>query len=620
MYQKEPHIQDYIQVILRRRWIIITFFTVLVVTVLIGSLKQTPIYNAVATLRIEHKSPRVVSVQEVAPMGPVDYHAYKDYYETQYELIKSETLLEKAADSLGWKVSNLHKGADPVKKLLKVVKVNPVKNSQLVKIAAQDPEPQMAARIANTVTEEYIRQNLERNVNASNDAAVWLSKRIEEQRRKLRDSELALQKYREQHNIRILPQIAGDDAIENIKAEYARLQAQLANYSQRYTDEYPKMIELKAQINSLRNKIQGLEDIDAGNTIMEYRALERNVQTNKRMYEILLTRSKEIDLSSTLNVNNISVIDRARIPEKPVKPRVMLNMLLAVIVGVVGGISLGFFVDYLDTTIKTPHDVKEILESRFLGGIPEIEEKDEKKRDKIAYFQPMSPVAEAYRDIRTDVLKSLSQNGGAKTILITSAEPQAGKTTSISNLGISLAQKGSRVLLVDSDLRKPQLHKMFGLDPRRGLSEYLSESVNIDSIIRDTEIENLKVITSGKIPHNPAEIIDSSKLDWFIGEAKGRFDFILFDSPPVISVTDSIIIADKVETLIQIVRSGKALVPITLRAKEKLINTKARNLGVILNGIKACHGDYYYYQRYYDYYGEDAKRRSVSDEPALKLK
>ena len=619
MIQNQPHLQDYLQVIFRRRGIIVTFFIVLVVTVLIGSLKQTPIYEATATLMIERRSPRVISVQEVTPMGPSDYHAYKDYYETQYKLIKSRTLLGKVADSLGLKADNPHKGA-AVQKLLKVVKVNPVKNSQLVKISAEDPEPQMAARLANTVAEEYITQNLERNISATNEAARWLAKRIEEQRQKLRDSELALQKYREEHNISILPQITADDAIEDIKAEYARLQAQLANYTQRYTDEHPRVIELKAQIDSLRNKIQGLEDVDTGKESMEYRVLEREVQSNKRMYEILLTRLKETDLSSNLNVNNISIIDRAEVPEKPVKPRVMLNMILAVMVGVVGGIGLGFFVDYLDTTIKSPEDIKEILESHFLGAIPDIEQEDELKRDKIMQIESNSPIAEAYRSLRTSVLSCVSQDLNIKAIVVTSAEPQAGKTMTVTNLAIALAQKGSRVVLIDSDLRRPQLHKIFGLDRQQGLSEYLLQGLNIDSIIKDTEIVNLKVITSGKMPSNPAEILSSQRLDELIRDLKSKFDFILFDSPPVASVADALILADKVDASIQVVRSGKALVPLVLRAKEQLAQTKARIIGIILNDLKIHHSNYYYY-RYYRYYGEDgSRRRNTSKDSSSKTK
>ncbi len=609
MHQKEPHIQDYIQVIMRRRWVILTFFTVLVVTVLIGSLKQTPIYESTTTLLIERKSPHVVSVQEVTPMGTTgDYRAYRDYYETQYKLIKSSTLIRKVASSLGLKPNNPHKGDNPVKKLLKAIKVKPVKNSQLVEISAESPEPETAAIIANTVADEYIKENLKRSITTASNAAEWLSKKIEDQRQKLIDSEINLQKFREEHNISILPLMTSTSASEDVKVEYARLHALLANYTQRYTDEHPKVIELKAQIDSLKSKIQGLEDIKMGNKTMEYRVLEREVQTNKRMYDILLGRLKEIDVSSTLNVNNISIIDRAEVPEEPIKPNLKLNMMLAVMVGLVMGTGLGFFVDYLDTTVKSPQDVKEILESHFLGSIPEIAEQDELKKDKIVHFKPKSPVSEAYRDIRTEILNLTQTDDSAKTILITSAEPQAGKTITTANLGIVLSQKGNQVLLVDSDLRKPQLHRIFGLDRKYGLSEYLRGNAALDSIIKHTKIENLKVITSGKMPSDPAEIISSEKMEKFIHNVKQKFDFVLFDSPPVASVTDAVILASMVGTLIQVVRSGKLLVPIALRTKEKLINTKTKILGVVLNDLKTYHDDYYYY-KYYRYYGEEGKKR-----------
>jgi capsular exopolysaccharide synthesis family protein len=566
---------------------------------------------------IGRRSPNVVSFKKVTPMGTGDYYNYniqQDYYQTQYKLIKSQSVMKKVADSLGLKVNNSHKEADPVKKLLKIVEVYPVRNSQLVKITAQDPDPQMAARIANTVTDEYITQNLERNINATNEAARWLSTKIEEQRKKLRDSEAALQKYRKEHNISILPLLSGEDAIEDVKAEYAKLQALYANYSQRYTDEHPRMIELRAQIDSLRNKIQGLEDVDIGKETMEYRVLEREVQTNKQMYQIILTRLKEIDLSSTLNVNNISIIDRAEIPKKPIKPRVMLNVVLAVIVGLVGGTGLGFFVDYLDRTIKSPEDIKEILESNFLGAIPEMEEKDEIKKHRIMQIEPKSYIAEAYRSLRTTILSCIFQGQEEKALLIVSAEPQAGKTMTVTNLAIAFAQKGSRVLLVDSDLRKPQLHKIFGLQRYRGFSEYLSQDLNLNSIIKDTEIENLKVITSGKTPHNPAEIISSHKLDELIRNLKTEFDFILFDSPPIVSVTDAIVLAEKMDVSIQVVRSGKASVPLAVRAKEQLAQTKAKIIGAILNDLKPHHSNYYYY-RYYRYYAEEGSRRTQKTHP-----
>ncbi len=610
MIGKEVHLQDYIQVILRRRWIIITFFTVLVTTVIIGTLKQTPIYESTLTLLIERKSPRVISVQEVSPMGTSDYYAYKDYYETQYKLIKSKSLLAKVAQSVGLKSDNPHKGTDSVEKLLKAIKVQPVKNSRLVKISAESTAPEMAARIANTLADEYIKNNLERNINTSNAAAQWLSTKIEEQRQKLRDAEWTLQKHREEHNISILPEMTGKAAIEDIKAEYAKSQALFASYSQRYTNAHPKIIELKAQINSLKSKIQGLEDTKLGDKTMQYRTLERELQSNKRMYETLLSRAKEIDISSTLDVNNISIIDRAEVPERPIRPRVKLNIILAFLVGTVGGTGLAFFVDYLDTTIKTPEDIKEILGTNFLGTIPDIEEKNSLKRDKLVLLEPHSVIAESYRAIRTEICQLIAEQDGTKSIIVTSAEPQAGKTITVSNLALTLSQRQNRVVVLDCDLRKPQLDRIYNLNREPGVSEYLQGAADLDSIIKDTEVENLKIITSGKIPRNPAEIISCERMKELLADLKNKFDFVIIDSSPVISVTDAVILADMVDSLICVARSGKALVTVGLRVKELLSHVKARNLGTILNGIKAHHGNYYYYyHKYYHYYGQDAKRR-----------
>lgn len=609
-YIPNVHLQDYIQVIWRRRWIMITFFIVLVTTVTIGTLRQTPIYEATATLLIEHKSPQVISMQEVTSMGPGDYGAYKDYYETQYKLIKSSTLLKEVAGLLGLKTDNPSIYSNSVEKLQKSIRVNPVRNSQLVEITAEDSSPEMAAKTANILADEYIRQNLERNLNTANKASQWLTNKIEEQRQKLKDVEMTLQKYREEHNISILPEVTNEYAAEDIKAEYAKSQAMLANYSQRYTDEHPKIIELKAQIDSLKSKIQGLEDIDDGDNTMEYRVLEREVQTNKRMYEILLTRLKEIDLSGTLNVNNISIVDRASAPARPAKPKIMLNIILAVIVGLAGGTGLGFFVDYLDTTIKSPEDIKEILGFNCLGAIPDIiEEKNELKRDKIVMHSPHSVIAEAYRSIRTEISQVMVKEEQAKAILITSAEPQAGKTITSSNLGLVFSQLGNRVVLVDCDLRKPQMDRIFNLNREQGVTEYLWGTANVDSIIKNTEVENLKIITSGKLPRNPAEVISSERMKELISELRFRFDFIFFDSPPVISVTDAVILADMLDGFIWVVRSGSTPVPLAIQAKERLERVKAKKVGIVLNGMSVEHGNYYYYYRYYHYYGEEHKSR-----------
>jgi len=618
--EKQANIQDYIHVIIRRRGAILTFFTVLVSTVLIGTLKQNPVYEATAVIQIEKSSPRVTSIQEVAPMGVSDdYRAYKDYYETQYKLLQSSTLMRNVADAIGLNkdVPRKDKQEDPVKKLLKVIRIIPIKNSQLVEIIAESTDPKMSANIANAVAEEYIKYNLKRNISTAGAAAEWLTKEIEEQRQKLTSAELALQKYREANNINVLPQVrmGGEQAAEQVKAEYAKSQALLDSYAERYTEEHPKMVELRSQINSLRNKIQGMEDVDAGSKTMEYRTLERETDNNRRIYETLLSRLKEVDVTSTININNISIVDRAEVPEKPAKPNLILNMVLAVMVGLVMGIALGFFIDYLDMTIKTPKDVREILETRFLGSIPELDGRIlETERDRFVHLQPTSPISEHFRHLRTEVLSLLPEGADLRSIVITSADPQAGKTMTSSNFAIVMSQCGSKILFVDADLRKPQLHKVFNLNKHNGLTEYLTGAADMNSIVQNTEIADLKVVTSGGNVKNPAELIGSPKMQEFIAEAKRMFDFVIFDSPPVISVTDAIILSGMTDASIQVVRSGKILVPAARNAKEKLINTKAKFLGIVLNAMKAEHSDLGYYQYYksYRYYGGEGQRRDTS--------
>ncbi len=270
------------------------------------------------------------------------------------------------------------------------------------------------------------------------------------------------------------------------------------------------------------------------------------------------------------------------------------------------------WIDYLDRTIKSPQDIKNILESNFLGSIPEIKGNNDIKKDKIVSLDTKSPISEAYRDIRTEILYLMTKETKDNTstaLLITSAEPKAGKTMTTTNLGIALSQQGSKVLVVDTDLRKPQIHKIFNSDLKSGLSEYLLRDIALDSIIKDTEIENLKIVTSGRIPANPAEILSSAKMEQFIEDAKQKFDFLLFDSPPVASVTDAVILADMVDALIQVVRSAKSNIPVTLRVKEKLSNTGAKFLGIILNELKTYYDDYSHY-KYYRYYGEETETQT----------
>ncbi|MFH1799228.1 MAG: polysaccharide biosynthesis tyrosine autokinase [Candidatus Omnitrophota bacterium] len=621
-HMPEIHLEEYLPVILRRRRLILTFFTVVVTLVGIGTLTMKPVYESKSTIQIEKSGPRVTSIQEVAPQGGASesYGGSRDYYyETQYKLLLSPTLLKRVIDALGLysDQESKRKIQDPVKELRKFVRVKPIRNSQLVEIAVRDTDPKQAAKITTELVDEYVRLNFDRNIKTTGAAAEWLTKKIDEQRRQLVEAEQALQKYREANKIEVLPQVrlGGEQAAEDVKTEFAKAQALLDSYTERYTEEHPKMIELRSQILSLKNKIQGMEGVDAGNKTSEYRALEREVDTSQRMYDVLLARLREVDVTSTINISNITVIDRAEVPLKPVKPRVLLNMLLAVVFGLFGGVGLAFFIDYMDTTIKSPQDIREALESRFLGSVPELDERIlEMEKDKFTHLQPSAPMSEHFRHIRTEVLSLLPEGADLKAFVVTSPDPQAGKTMTSSNFAIVMSQCGSKVLFVDADMRKPQLHKVFNLNRHDGLSEYLTSAVTFRLTIQDPGIEGLKVVTAGNSVPNPAELIGSKKMSEFIAEAKKMFDFVIFDTPPVISVTDAVVLAGMTDASILVVRSGKILAPGARSAKDKLTGAKKKFLGVVLNGMKPENSDLGYYQYYhsYSYYGEDGRRRSAS--------
>lgn len=608
--QSTPHLEDYFNILCRRRWIIITFLTVLVTTVLIGSIKQTPIYQATATILVEMYSPKVILFKEVSPMGAENLYEFKNYYETQYILLKSRSLMENVLRSLELPF-NSNTDQDPVENLLKIVKINPVKNSKIIKVHAEHPDPVMAAKISNAVVNEFIKFNLGRNLHASTEAATWLAKKIEVQKKKLRNSEQVLQKYRNEHNIKILPLTTGEYATEEIRAEYAKYQTLLDMYSKRYTAKHPKMKELKEQIKSLKNKIYGLGDVGIEDKTMGYRALEREVRANKQMTELLLSRMKEIDLYSTLNFNNITLVDPAVLPRNPIRPNIKLNITLAVFIGLVLGIALAFFIEYLDRTIKSSRDVKYILKSHFIGGVPNIREKNPIYQYKIAHLDPRSHVAEAYRLIRTEILHLVPQQWRQLTaILITSGVPISGKTITATNLAISFAQKGNRVLLVDGDMRVPQLHNIFNVEQPCGLSEYLTGEATVNQIIKNIDIQNISIVTSGKIHNYPAEIISRPKIETLIKCLKGRFDYVIFDSPPILGLTDGIMYAEMVDAIIHVVRSGKTSISIALRAKDQLSFFQNKVLGIILNDISLLQEDYYYYRRY-GYYNKIENKKLI---------
>ena len=303
----------------------------------------------------------------------------------------------------------------------------------------------------------------------------------------------------------------------------------------------------------------------------------------------------------------------------------MQNLLLALVTGLACGVGLAFFFEYLDNSIKSPDDVKKHLDVPLLGILGRFEplSNDESKKELPLLDTPRSTISEAIRTVRTNILFSAS-DGETKVLLVTSAMAQEGKTIMSTNLSVGFAQLGKKVLLIDADMRKPRVHTVFNLEREPGLSEVLVDAKEPPLVIRDTQVANLKLITCGTIPPNPAELLISPRMDAFIQEMKKQFDIIVIDSPPITSVTDAVEISSFVDGVVVVIKTGATPRPAAQSAIHQLSEVNANIFGVVLNDVDMQKDNYYYpyykyYSRYYSryyyhygyYYGEDGQKKRV---------
>ncbi len=569
---QQPHLRDYLYVLMKRKWIVFTFFVVLVTTVVIGSYKMKPVYSSMCKLLIEKEISTGVLFAESVGIET----SQQDYYQTQYGIIKSRSLAKKVIDKLKLEKDEEFSGSsDIVSSFLKRIAVKPVRNSRLVNIEAESMDPVTAAKMANTLAEIYIKENLKSRFSKSGTNTSIPGKSPYKQLEEISKNKI---------DIESLPSVLKSYLIQGLKEEYAKLEAVYARLSKRYKKKHPKIIEIKASMAILEKKIN---------------------QEMKKVVESIKT-----ELSGTLKGNNIRIIDRAEIPKYPVRPKKKLNIILAAILGLFGGVGLAFFIDYLDNTVKTKEDIEKYIGLPFLGHIPVI--KIKKKEEPITkhiftHKEQKSFVSEAFRTLRANVLFS-AVTKQLKTILITSSGPSEGKTTVSTNLAITLSQGGEKVLLVDADMRKPVLHRVFKINSDMGISSYLAGDYSLKDIVIKTNVDNLSVVVCGKIPPNPNELLGLERMGEFIEEAKKRFDRIIFDTPPVGGISDGLILSKKVDGVLMVVEYAKLSRDAILLGKEKLQEIGSEIGGVILNNVDiekegSRFHPYYYYSYYHYRYG-----------------
>ncbi|HTY09351.1 MAG TPA: polysaccharide biosynthesis tyrosine autokinase [Candidatus Edwardsbacteria bacterium] len=431
------------------------------------------------------------------------------------------------------------------------------------------------------------------------------------------------------------------DVAKKVEATKSRLKDELALMLQNESSAYDP---LKKQSDLVTRILDLQVDLDAwasreralGKVVDEYSGklnriptkevelarLTRQFELDENIYKMLMEKYEEARISEAGKLGNVKVLDRAEVPLLPVGPRRMINIIFGVLLGMSLGIGIALFLEYLDTSIKTTNEVEKILALPVLGSIPAIDLEDVSSHTVhgegetngvtaiaerlISHHLPRSPISEAYRMLRTN-LQFLNPDHPVKSILVTSAGPSEGKTTTAANLAITMAQVGARTLLVDGDLRRPMVAGVFGIEGQPGLTELLIMDSDLKKVVRPSGIENLQIVPAGTLPPNPSELLGSQKMKSIIGLMKENCDLVIFDCPPVITVTDAAVLAAEADVVLLVVQSGRTDREMAKRAKVLLNNVKANIAGVVLNNISPeLQAGYYYY---YHYYHEDSGKR-----------
>ncbi len=530
-------LRQYANIIWRWLWLI------LLCTILAGgtaywvSRNSTPIYQASVTLLInEAQNPDLNDYTAILTSERLA--------RTYAELLKTRPVLEQVIERLGLPME--------ANELAKNISVQPVRDTQLISLSVESPNPELAAEIANMIPVIFAERNERMQLGRFASSKENLAREIEAIQQDIARTQEAITRL-------------GTPETPAEQAELDRLQSALTQYR-----------------NSYSNLLQSYE---------------------------------EIRLAEARSINNIVISEPAEVPTYPVRPRVLLNTLLAAIVGAMLAIGGVFLIEYLDDTIKTPDDVSQILGLPTLGAIARIRT-DGRAQQLITHSEPKSPISEAYRTLRTNIQFS-SVDRPIRTLLVTSSSPSEGKSTTAANLAVVMAQTGQRVILIDTDLRRPILHKFFGLPNAAGLTTSLLTGADpiLDGYLQPTEVENLWVLTSGPTPPNPSELLGSQRMQDVIQRLQQEADILVFDSPPALAVTDAAVLARQLDGVLLVIDAGETRQPLAQRACQELTNVGAHILGVALNKLATGRSGYYYYYYYYYYYSESEngyrRRRSL---------
>jgi polysaccharide biosynthesis transport protein len=718
--QHDRHFWDYCRVVVRHRWVALSCFLAAVGLAGTYCWMVQPTYTATTTLRVIREEPRVLKFEEVVRSDGDDYQTQLLTYQN---LLRSRKLARRVIAELGleqkpefahidnrawwhsverWNLGGFaapeadEEAADSGKQTPWIsraferrLNVELVRNARLLNVSFDSHDPQLAARVANTLGQTFVLQTLEEKGEATRYASNFLSGQLVEARQKLDTAENKLSRFLASNNIVFIgtdqagnrqdlatqqltvisdalikarneriakeslisqalrqkadsvPVILQSPLIGKLKEELVNFEGEYRKLSLQFRPEYPRLQRLGETIGEVRRQMQdemtrlvgGLEAdyraalrseqelqkaMDAhrgltrrlGDQMAEYNSLRREVDSSRDLFASLMTRLKETQIASSLVTSNIFIADPADVPVTPTKPRRVFLLVVAGSLGLIGGVVLAFVVDYLDPNIKDFRELQETTRLPTFGFVPSqavLEGRRPSRGDGdtgpfalVAHTESGSVVAEAFRKLRTSLLWPA---GGQppQTILITSLQAADGKTSLASNLAITLAQLGNgEVLLLDCDLRRPEVHGIFKVPVAPGLASVLVSGRDVHSVTRRTDIRNLSILPAGERVRNPAELLASPRFGQVVADLRQRFAHIVIDGSPLFAVSDAMILAPQVDGVLLVLRHGRATRGAAQDAVRLLQSVPANLIGIVLNDVdgriaRAGYGQYSYF-------------------------
>lgn len=726
-FDSERTLRDYIDVVLRRSWVVTAILGITVIITVCFIYTRTRLYTSVATVELEEKSTKNKDKESI--YGNPEYDQFKGYLSTQVEILKSRNLAEElvsrlnliddpefASQGFGW-VSYVYSWiADSfsedrdanntvgrqaarqervVNNLMRRVNVKTVKTSNLLQISIDATSPQIAAKLLQNYISIYLEQNLEKRRTESLQAAGWLQEELTSVEKKLRDAQVTLLDFVVDHGIVdskegglaqvinmlnkkmeghikseearakvqaledqnaadesvLLPkEIANNEYIGKLKQELAMMESEYTQMRGLYSPNYPKLRMLEKKVKFLTDRIATMEkglvssalssakkeekilegSYESGKREVarvrsleaEYSVLKKDVETSTEFQRILLKEYKQMDIRARTISNDVKTVDRPSIPTKPSWPKKKLFLLVGILVGLVAGIAGAFIVDRVDNTLQSAREIDVDFAAKRLGVVPDVAKLGGTDKltaaglpvEFLAYNAPKSPLSDAIRNIQTSIFLA-NPTHPTRCLAVSSATPSEGKTLiAVSMATILASDKTKRIVIVDADLRKPRLHKVFGArEPGYGFaSVFNGKPPDFSGLVRaHAKVPGLFYVTSGPIPDDPALILQSDRAKEVFAYLRDSFDYVVVDCPPILGMADTPTICLNADGLVMVARQGHVGRDELKEAMGVISSAKACPiLGVVMNMAYAPgaskyayrYGGRYYYSSYYQKY------------------